>query len=178
MPPPISDELKARLAKIKLFLCDVDGILTDASVFIGQEQETKRFHIRDGLGLLLLREEGIKVGWVSRRPSSATTKRAEELKIDFLEQHKGSKVQAVEKLLRETEFKWEEVCYMGDDVVDLGVLKRAGVAATVADAVDEARAMAHYVTTATGGNGGVREVVELILKAQNRWDAIVRRESA
>jgi 3-deoxy-D-manno-octulosonate 8-phosphate phosphatase (KDO 8-P phosphatase) len=178
MPPPISDDLNARLAKIKLFLCDVDGILTDASVFIGQENETKRFYIRDGLGLVMLREEGIKTGWVSNRPSIATTKRAEELKIDFLEQGKGSKVSAVENLLARTGFKWEETCYMGDDVVDLGVLKRAGVAATVADATDEARAVAHYITQAKGGNGGVREVIELILKAQNRWQSLVANKSA
>jgi len=178
MPPPISDDLNARLAKIKLFLCDVDGILTDASVFIGEEQEIKRFYIRDGLGFIMLREEGIKIGWVSNRPSIATTKRAEELKIDFLEQGKGSKVTVVENLLGRAGFKWEEVCYMGDDVVDLGVLKRAGVAATVADATDEARAAAHYVTRAAGGNGGVREVIELILKAQNRWEKVVARNSA
>ena len=178
MPPPISDALNARLAKIKLFLCDVDGILTDASVFIGEEHEIKRFYIRDGLGFIMLRDEGIKIGWVSNRPSIATTKRAEELKIDFLEQGKGSKVTVVENLLARAGFKWEEVCYMGDDVVDLGVLKRAGVAATVADATDEARAAAHYVTRATGGNGGVREVIELILKAQNRWENVVSRSSA
>lgn len=178
MPSLISDDLNARLAKIKLFLCDVDGILTDASVFISQEQETKRFHIRDGLGLVMLRDEGIKIGFVSKRPSSATTKRAEELKIDFLEQGKGSKVSVVEALLSRTGFKWEQVCYMGDDVVDLGVLQRAGVAATVSDATDEARAVAHYVTRASGGNGGVREVVELILKAQNRWEPVVAKYSA
>lgn len=178
MPTSISDDLNARLAKIRIFLCDVDGILTDASVFIGQEQETKRFYIRDGLGFIMLRDEGIKTGWISNRPSIATTKRAEELKIDFLEQHKGSKVSAVENLLARTGFKWEEACYMGDDVVDLGVLKRAGVAATVADATDDARAAAHYVTQARGGNGGVREVIELILKAQNRWERIVAKSSA
>src|SRR5580704_12463072 len=115
MPLLNSDDLSARLAKIKLFLCDVDGILTDASVFIGPESESKRFYIRDGLGLVMLREEGIKIGWISNRPSIATTRRAEELKIDFLEQHKGSKVSAVENLLARTGFKWEEVCYMGDD---------------------------------------------------------------
>lgn len=173
MQPKISAELNARLAKVKLFLCDVDGILTDSSIFIGLGEEFKRFHIRDGLGLVLLREQGIKVGWVSKRPSEATTRRARELKIDFLEQSKGDKVAIVEKLLARNGFKWEEVCYMGDDIVDLGVLKRAGVAATVSDAVDEARAAAHYVTQAAGGRGGVREVVELVLKAQNRWPKLV-----
>ena len=178
MQSKVTEALKAKLAGVKLFLCDVDGILTDASVYIGLEEEIKRFYIRDGLGLVMLRKEGIKVGWVSNRPSTATTRRAEELKIDFLEQGKGSKVTAVENILARTGFKWDEVCYMGDDIVDLGVLKRAGVAATVADATEEAKAAAHYVTQATGGNGGVREVVELILKAQNRWERQVAEYSA
>ena len=156
----------------------MDGILTDAAVSSAWSQEIKRFHIRDGLGLAMLRKEGIKVGWVSKRPSSATTRRAEELKIDFLEQDKGSKVAAVENILASTGIKWEEVCYMGDDIVDLGVLKRAGVAATVADATAEAKAAAHYITRAAGGHGGVREMVELILKAKKRWKGIVAEESA
>ena len=178
MQSKVTEALKAKLAGVRLFLCDVDGILTDAAVYIGLEQEIKRFHIRDGLGLVMLRKEGIKVGWVSNRPSSATTRRAEELKIDFLEQGKGSKVTAVESILARTGFKWDEVCYMGDDIVDLGVLKRAGVAATVADATEEAKAAAHYITQANGGQGGVREVVELILKAQNRWERQVAEYSA
>jgi 3-deoxy-D-manno-octulosonate 8-phosphate phosphatase (KDO 8-P phosphatase) len=178
MQPKITRSLKARLAKVKLFLCDVDGILTDASVFIGLDREIKRFHIRDGLGLMILRKEGIKVGWVSNRLSAATTLRAEELKIDFLEQTAGSKVAAVENILARTGLNWDEVCYMGDDVVDLGVMRRAGVAGTVADAIAEARAAAHYVTRAGGGYGGVREMVELILKAQNRWAKIVAEHSA
>jgi 3-deoxy-D-manno-octulosonate 8-phosphate phosphatase (KDO 8-P phosphatase) len=178
MATKVTDELIARLAKVKLFLCDVDGILTDSSIFIGLDEEIKRFHIRDGLGLVMLREQGIKVGWVSKRPSQATTRRAKELKIDFLEQNTGSKVQAVESLLARTGFRWEEICFMGDDVVDLGVMNRVGVAATVADCVDEARAAAHYVTAANGGRGGVREVVELILKAQNRWQNVVAQYAA
>ncbi|HZV36397.1 MAG TPA: HAD-IIIA family hydrolase [Verrucomicrobiae bacterium] len=178
MPNEISTELNARLSKIKLFLCDVDGILTDGSILIGLKEEIKRFNIRDGLGLVMLREEGIKIGWISRRPSYATTLRAEELKIDFLEQGKGSKVAAVENLLEKTGLTWEEVCYMGDDIVDLGVLKRAGFAATVADATYEAKVASHYVTVANGGCGGVREVVEMILKAQNRWQRLVTEESA
>src|SRR5271165_3356090 len=178
MQAKITKSLKARLARVKLFLCDVDGILTDSSVFIGMDREIKRFHIRDGLGLMMLREHGIKVGWVSNRPSLATTLRAEELRIDFLEQAKGNKVLAVEKILARTGLKWEEICYMGDDVVDLGVLRRAGVAATVADAIVEAKAASHYVTRADGGRGGVREVVELILKAQNHWQKLVAEKAA
>jgi 3-deoxy-D-manno-octulosonate 8-phosphate phosphatase (KDO 8-P phosphatase) len=178
MPASVPKSLRARLAKIKLFLCDVDGILTDCSVFIGLDREIKRFHIRDGLGLMILRDCGVKVGWVSNRPSLATTLRAQELRIDFLEQVKGDKVSAVEDILARTGFKWNQVCYMGDDVVDLGVLRRAGFAATVADAAAEAKAMSHYVTAAAGGRGGVREVVELILKAQNHWKKMVAEKSA
>jgi 3-deoxy-D-manno-octulosonate 8-phosphate phosphatase (KDO 8-P phosphatase) len=165
--------LITRLRRIKLFLCDVDGVLTDGSVFIGGERELKRFNIQDGLGLVLLRRAGIKVGWISSRPSRTTKRRAEELKIDFLVQQKAGKVAAVESILARTGCAWAEVCYAGDDIVDLGVLKRAGVAVVVANGVAEARALAGYVTQAAGGQGAVREVAELILKAQMKWDRLV-----
>ena len=138
----------------------------------------KQFNIRDGLGLVALRRQGLKVGWISSRPSPATTRRAKELKIDFLRQEKGSKVCVVESLLAQTGFRWDEVCYVGDDIVDLGVLKRAGVAVAVANGVAEARAAADYVTRPSGGHGAVREVVELILKAQNKWARIVAEHAA
>src|SRR6266849_4753294 len=124
----ISASLRARLRKVKLFLCDVDGVLTNGTVLLGEGKEYKAFNIQDGLGLLLLKGNGIKVGWISRRPSSVTRQRAEELRIDFLSQEKGSKVEAVQSILATTGLGWEEVCYMGDDIVDLAVLKRAGVA--------------------------------------------------
>ena len=170
----LSPGLLQRLQKIRLFLCDVDGILTDASVYMDGNVETKRFHIPDGLGLRLLQREGIKVGWVSARPSMATSQRAADLKVDFLRQSDTAKVAAVEKILAETKFTWEEIVYMGDDIVDLGVLKRAGLAVTVPHAIPECQNMAHYVTEAPGGDGAVREVVEMILKAQGKWDALVR----
>ena len=165
--------LDSRLRRVRLFLCDVDGVLTDASVFIGGGREIKRFNILDGLGLGLLRRVGIKAGWISSRPSPATKLRAEELKIDFLVQQKNGKVPAVESILSRTGFRWAQVCYVGDDIVDLGVLRRAGVAVTVANGVAEAKAAAHYVTKAGGGHGAVREVAEMILKAQNKWAALV-----
>jgi 3-deoxy-D-manno-octulosonate 8-phosphate phosphatase (KDO 8-P phosphatase) len=167
--------LQARLANIKLFLCDVDGVLTDGSIFIGGKQEVKQFNIQDGLGLVLLRRAGIKIGWVSSRPSPATTLRARELKITFLVQQKDrlGKSAAIEKILQKEKLGWRDVCYVGDDIVDLGPLKKAGVGAAVANAVDEARAAADFITRAAGGHGAVREVVEMILKAQGKWDAIV-----
>jgi 3-deoxy-D-manno-octulosonate 8-phosphate phosphatase (KDO 8-P phosphatase) len=173
MPTRIRPSLTARLGRVKILLCDVDGVLTDASVFIGGAQEIKRYNILDGLGLVLLRRAGIKTGWISSRPSAATILRAEELKIDFLAQQKDGKVTAVENILTRTGFTWAEVCYMGDDIVDLGVLKRAGVAVVVANGVAETKAVAHYVTKAAGGHGAVREVAEMILKAQNQWEKIV-----
>jgi 3-deoxy-D-manno-octulosonate 8-phosphate phosphatase (KDO 8-P phosphatase) len=173
-----SASLNSALKRIRLLLCDVDGVLTDASVFIGGEEEVKQFNIQDGLGLVNLRRQGLKVGWISSRPSPATTRRAWELKIDFLRQEKGSKVCAVESLLAQTGFRWDEVCYIGDDIIDLGVLKRAGVAVAVANGVTEVRAAADYVTRARGGHGAVREVVELILNAQNKWARIVAEYTA
>jgi 3-deoxy-D-manno-octulosonate 8-phosphate phosphatase (KDO 8-P phosphatase) len=167
--------LVTKLKRIKLFLCDVDGVMTDGTVLIGGAQEIKRFNIRDGLGLIFLRRAGLKVGWVSARPSPVTEARAAELGIDFLIQQgdRVGKTGAVEKLLRRTKLDWGAVCFVGDDVVDLGPLRRAGFAVAVADARPEVKAAAHYVTRAPGGHGAIREVAEMILQAQGEWDSII-----
>ena len=172
-PARVDSRLTRALGQVKLLLCDVDGVLTDASVWLGGERETKRFNILDGLGLLLLRRAGMRVGWVSARASLATTQRARDLKIDFLHQAEGSKVEAIEAILARAGLAWDEVCYIGDDIVDLGALQQAGVAVAVANAVAEVRAVADYVTRRRGGHGAVREVVELILKAQDKWQGLV-----
>ena len=179
MPLFIPDDLRVRLARVKLFLCDVDGVLTDGSIFIGGKREFNRFNIRDGLGIVLARRAGLKVGWVSARPSLATKLRAEELKIDFLVQQGDniSKTAAVETLLAQEKLNWSEVCFVGDDIIDLGPLKRAGLAIVVGDGMAEAKAAAHYVTKNPGGHGAVREAVELILKAQNQWTQFVEKYS-
>ena len=166
--------LIAKLKKVRLFICDVDGVLTNGMVLMGDSKEYKFFNIQDGLGLLLLMRSGIKVGWVSNRPSPVTQQRADELGINFLVQGKGSKVEAIDALLAREGFKWDEVCYLGDDVVDLGALKRAGVAVAVANAIDEAKDLADYVTQVRGGDGAVREVVRLVLDAQGKWQDIVK----
>ena len=173
-----SKALIARLRRVKLFLCDVDGVLTDGRIFMGDGKEFKAFSIQDGLGMLILQSQGIKVGWVSNRPSPVSQQRAEELKIDYFFQKKGSKVEAIQAILNEAGVDWDETCYMGDDVVDLGALKRAGVAVAVANGIEEAKAMAHYVTQAHGGHGAVREVVRLILVAQDKWKNVVERHAA
>lgn len=180
MPAKITSQLRVRLKRIKLFLCDVDGVLTDGSIFIGGEREFKRFNIRDGLGLVLARRAGLKVGWVSARPSLATKLRADELKIDFLVQQgdNTSKTAAIEQLLAQEKLDWAETCFVGDDIIDLGPLTRAGLAVAVGDAVPEAKAAAHYVTKNVGGRGAVREAVELILRAQNKWQPFIKQYSA
>jgi 3-deoxy-D-manno-octulosonate 8-phosphate phosphatase (KDO 8-P phosphatase) len=166
-------DLTARLRRVKLFLCDVDGVLTDGRIFMGDGKEYKAFNIQDGLGMLILQRSGIKVGWVSNRPSPVSQQRADELKIDYFFQAKGSKVEAVEAILKQAQLEWGDICFMGDDVVDLGALKRAGVAVAVANAIDEAKHVAHYVTKAHGGHGAVREVARLILVSQEKWQQVI-----
>jgi 3-deoxy-D-manno-octulosonate 8-phosphate phosphatase (KDO 8-P phosphatase) len=167
--------LVARLKRVKLFLCDVDGVLTDGAVFIGGEREFKRFNIRDGLGLVLARRAGLKIGWVSARPSPATKLRAEELKIHFLVQQgdRLSKTGAIAKLLAREKLSWNDVCFVGDDIVDVGPLQRAGFSVAVADGVAEAKAAADFVTREAGGHGAIREVIEMILQAQEKWKPFV-----
>jgi 3-deoxy-D-manno-octulosonate 8-phosphate phosphatase (KDO 8-P phosphatase) len=174
-----SSSFKKKLARVKLFLCDVDGVLTDGSIFIGGEKEFKRFNIRDGLGLVLARRAGLKIGWISARPSLATKLRAQELKIHFLveQNDRQSKTSAIEKLLAQEKLSWNDVCFVGDDVVDLGPMKRAGFSVAVADGVAEATALADFVTRAAGGHGAVRETVEMILKAQGIWQPFVEHYS-
>lgn len=175
MSAPLNDALAARLRRVKLFLCDVDGVLTDASVFISEHTETKRFNINDGLGLKMLQKHGIQVGWISNRPSTATTKRATELKVDFLIQKSaGNKVEAAQELLQQTGLTWDEVSYAGDDVVDLALMKKTGVAFGLANGIPETKAVAHYVTEAKGGDGAIREMVHLILQAQGLWEKILQ----
>lgn len=169
----VSASLQKRLKNVKLFLCDVDGVLTDCAVWMGREGETKRFNIRDGLALRIMQRCGIKVGWVSRRPSMATQERARDLKIDFLVQSDSAKVASVEAILQQTGLNWSDLCFVGDDIVDICVLNRAGLSIVVADGTPETKEHAHYITKAKGGHGAVRESVELILKAQKKWTQVI-----
>jgi 3-deoxy-D-manno-octulosonate 8-phosphate phosphatase (KDO 8-P phosphatase) len=173
MPTSKSISLPARLRRVKLFLTDVDGVMTDGTVIMGESGEFKRYDIQDGLGIVMLRRNGILTGWVSARPSEATRARAADLKIDFLAQPTEGKVPAIEQILAQTSLMWADVCFVGDDVVDIGVFRKAGLAVAVSNARPEAKARAHWVTRARGGQGAVREIVERILKAQGKWEATV-----
>ena len=172
--PLLSRALRAKFGAVKLFLCDVDGVLTDGTVFMAGDSEAKQFNILDGLGLRLLQRAGIKVGWISGRPSPATRHRAHGLQIDFLKEGEKSKAAEIESILAATGLSWKDVSYMGDDILDLAPLKRAGLSIAVANAIPEAKSLAHYVTKASGGRGAIREVTDLILKAQQQWDRMIQ----
>lgn len=168
------DPAKARA--IKLFGTDVDGCLTDNGLYIGEvggaRVEFKRFDVLDGLASTLLRNAGIETAWVSGRQSSATSLRGTELKVGaVLQVASTGKVAAVEELLHARGFGWDEMLFIGDDLPDVPVLRRAGIAIAVANARPEVKAVCQYTTTASGGHGAVREVVELLLRARGEWDA-------
>lgn len=171
--------MNKRLAfkRVKIFLCDVDGVLTDGGVFIGGREEYKRFNIHDGMGLRMLQACGVPVGWVSNRASKATAKRAKELKVDYLWQKPLSKVDGVAFILKKAKLDWADACFMSDDINDLAVLRRVGLPIAVANAVAEVKKVAHYTTEARGGNGAVREVCERIMKVQDMWDGLVQKIS-
>jgi len=168
-------EIQRRAGRDKLLLMDCDGVLTDGRIWILENgEDQKLFHTRDGLGIDLLHRAGIKSGIISGRLSSALERRAQSLGVSYLWQGRADKRQAFADTLAQGQVTNEEVAYVGDDLTDLPLMVESGLAIAVGDAVAEVKARAHYVTTATGGNGAVREVVELILKAQGRWDELVK----
>ena len=169
------DSISVRAAKIELLLLDVDGVLTDGSILYGVEEELKRFHVRDGSGLKFWRESGKRVAILSGRSSAAVVRRAAELGISPVIQGRSEKLPAFQDLLASTGLSPNRICAVGDDLPDLPVLRRCGVAIAVADACAELKAAADYVTTAPGGRGAVREAIEWLMKLQGTWDAVVQR---
>jgi 3-deoxy-D-manno-octulosonate 8-phosphate phosphatase (KDO 8-P phosphatase) len=169
-------KLETRLQKIELILSDVDGVLTDGSLVYGHEGgESKRFHVRDGLGIKIWRSAGFRFGMVTARSSHLVKVRAAELGIDLVRQGHEEKLPVVEQILQDLSLDREQLCYIGDDFPDLACVEFAGVGATVSDGAAEVRAAADLTTKAPGGAGAVRELIETILKAQQRWDDLIRR---
>jgi len=166
--------------RIRLLALDVDGVLTDNGIYLGpvdgQAVELKRFDVQDGLGHVLMRTAGIPVAWVSARHSEATTQRARELRVEDVLQVRGpDKLEAMGALLARRGIAWEDAAFVGDDLADLQVLRRVGLPIAVANAVEEVKAVAAYVTRTPGGHGAVREVVEMLLKARGRWTELLER---
>lgn len=163
--------IQERAEGIKLLLMDCDGVLTDGRIWLFENgEEQKGFHTRDGLGIELLHRAGLKSGIISGRTSSAVQRRAEALGMSFVALGVADKLQAFAETIAQAGVSDEEVAFIGDDLTDIPLMVRSGLGVAVADAAPEARERAHYVTKLAGGYGAVREVIELILKAQGRWD--------
>ncbi|HBB98507.1 MAG TPA: phenylphosphate carboxylase subunit delta [Blastocatellia bacterium] len=153
---------------------DCDGTLTDARIWLTPDgDEQKLFHARDGQGISIWHRAGFKSGIISGRASSGVERRAHELKMAYVHQYAESKMVALEEIIADAHVAVEECCFIGDDLSDIGVMRLVGLAVAVADAAEDTKRAAHHVTALNGGAGAVREVIELILKAQDRWDELV-----
>lgn len=170
----MNDAFRDKARPIRLLLMDVDGVLTDGTFERHGDEEVKRFHSRDGIGMVLARRAGIKLGLISGRRSRAVEKRAEELSMSFVRLGTDDKLEALDQALDQESLELREVAFMGDDLPDLPVLLRVGLSATVADAPLDVRSRVDYVTRARGGYGAVRELVEELLLAQDRLEELVR----
>jgi 3-deoxy-D-manno-octulosonate 8-phosphate phosphatase (KDO 8-P phosphatase) len=169
-------DLRTRCTAIDLLVVDVDGVLTDGGIVYADDgAELKQFHVRDGSGLKVWQFVGKRAALITGRRSKLVEVRAAEVGIDPVIQGAVDKMPAYRDLLQAGPWRPEQVCYVGDDVPDLPLLRNCGLAVAVADACPDVIAEAHYVTTARGGRGAVREVVELILRCQGHWQSIVER---
>jgi 3-deoxy-D-manno-octulosonate 8-phosphate phosphatase (KDO 8-P phosphatase) len=167
-------DLAARAARVRLMLFDVDGVFTDATIQLaGDGHESKRFSIRDGSAVIWARRAGLDVGLLSGRPSAATARRAAELGITVVHQEGPDKSRAYARILTDLSLEDAQVSYMGDDLLDLPILRRVGLSAAPLDAVEEVRQRVDWISQAAGGSGAVREFIELVLKATGRWDSLV-----
>ncbi len=172
---PLPVEVVGDLQKIRLILLDVDGVLTDGRIgLLPGGEEIKFFSVYDGLAIRLAMKVGWEVGFLSGRTSEEVTARARELGIEIVVQGSGDKVKDFEKILKDKNLQASEVAYMGDDLPDLPVLKRVGFSAAPDNAVEAVKNEVDYVTHEKGGNGAVREVVDLLLKTSGKWEEIIR----
>lgn len=160
---------------IRLILSDVDGVLTDGGIVIdNQGVESKQFHVRDGQGIRLWHKAGYKFGLITLRSSQILKIRVAELGIEIIRQGIEHKLDAMHEILGELQLTSRQVCYIGDDLPDLALVRSVGLGVAVADACEELRQAAKYVTQAHGGKGAVRETIEIILKAQRRWEDLIK----
>jgi len=169
-------ELQEKARKIKLLLLDADGILTDGRIYYGDYgDEIKSFDVHDGVGLFLWAEAGRKSCILTAKKSSILKRRAKEIRVSKVYHNSHRKIRSYEIIKKKFHLKDEEVCYMGDDLIDIGVLKKVGLAITVPQAPQEVKVCVDYITQHNGGRGAVREVVELILKTQGLWEELISR---
>jgi len=172
----MADKSKANLAEIQLLVVDVDGVLTDGSlIFNADGSESKTFHALDGQGIRLWRRAGLKVAFLSGRASEPTGHRAAWLGVDYCLQDCHNKLPVLEQLLEQSALSPDKVAYIGDDLPDLPAMKYVGFGVAVANAVDEVKQSADFITTRAGGSGAVREVIEYILKSSGKWQQLMER---
>jgi 3-deoxy-D-manno-octulosonate 8-phosphate phosphatase (KDO 8-P phosphatase) len=181
--PKISSALKKRAAQVKLLLMDVDGTMTDGGVLLlsqpdGSALEIKKFDAHDGQGLTLAHTAGISTGCITGRESPALLRRAHEMKMDYVYMKIALKMPAYEEILAKAGVKDAEVAFVGDDLPDIPILKRVGLAVAVGDAVADVKKIAHYTTKAHGGRGAIREAIELVLKSKGIWDELIDKARA
>lgn len=168
--------LLERARKTRLLIMDVDGVLTDGRIIQDcHGHELKAFDVKDGHGIVMAHRAKLRTALISGRESETITRRAQELGIELVFQKIWNKLEVYEKILVDTQLMHDEVAYIGDDLVDIPLLRRVGFAVAVADAVDEVKATSHLITRRSGGQGAVREVIELILRAQCHWDTLLER---
>lgn len=179
MATHVTSTAAARAARVRLMILDVDGVLTDGRLWYGGHGEVlKSFHARDGHGIKLLREAGVEVALLTARKSEIVAVRARELGIGRVLQGAGDKLAGFERLLADASLTADACGYIGDDWPDLPVLARAGFAATVADAADEVKAIAHWIAPQPGGRGAVRALAEFVVRAQGKFDELLARHRA
>ena len=168
-------DIQERAKRIKLLLLDVDGVLTDGRIVVGNYgDEIKNFDVRDGLGILLVKRAKIKCAIITAKMSKIVKIRARHIGIDHLyENH--YKIKSLRDIKRRFRCKEEENCFVGDDLIDIPILKRVGFAVAVTNAITDVKNVSHYITQVPGGHGAVREVCEIILKAQGKWDEVTKR---
>lgn len=172
----IDEDILTRARAVKVLVFDVDGVLTDGSLFYGDDgQEYKAFNSRDGHGIKMMRDSGVEAAILTGRTSKVVLHRARNLGISRIIQGAHDKLVAYQAMLAETGLKPEQIAYMGDDLVDLPVMRRCGLACTVPDAPEAVKARSHYVARAGAGRGAAREVCELIMQAQGSWQAQLAR---
>jgi 3-deoxy-D-manno-octulosonate 8-phosphate phosphatase (KDO 8-P phosphatase) len=179
----ISPALRKRATKIELLLMDVDGTMTDGSVTLasqidGTALEIKTFDAHDGQGLTLAHTAGLRTGCITGRESAALLRRAQEMKMDFIYMKQPLKMPAYEEILQKTGLSDEAVAYVGDDLPDIPLMRRVGLAVAVGDAVPEVKRVAHYTTKAVAGHGAIRDAVEVILKAKGMWASMIDKARA
>ncbi len=169
-------ELDGRIRKIKLVIVDNDGVMTDGRIIYGDHgDELKFFDVQDGFGLVMLKRAGFKTVIISAKKSKINVRRAKELQITEIYQNAFDKSKAFNRCLKKFKLMPEEVCYIGDDLIDIPVLKRVGLAVAVQNALPEVKKEVHWVTEKSGGRGAVRELADLLLKSQGKWAEVTAR---